>query len=254
MNKAGLQRLNGNTLKIIACIIMLIDHLGAAIIMPLNNGGFLPFSPFNRLNTVYRIIRAIGRTSFPIFCFLLVEGFTHTRSKFRYGLSLLIFGFISELPYDLAMNDQFFDMSDNNVFFTLFLGFLVMASIEFIQNFFSEKKLPAAISYVLCIVVTAGIGYLAHILNTDYSYRGVGLIAFFYIFRFFEPLNLITGYLILCTNAKEIYAFPAMILILMYNKKRGKNLGRYKYLFYAFYPAHLLILFLIRILLVRTVL
>ena len=98
-SKAGFRRLNGNTLKVIACIIMLIDHFGAAIILPLNNDGLLPFDiPFSQVKIVYDIIRAVGRTAFPLFCFLLVEGFVHTKSRLRYGLSLLIFGIISELP------------------------------------------------------------------------------------------------------------------------------------------------------------
>ncbi len=87
-----LRKINGNTLKLIACISMLIDHFAAAFIVPVFNNGFYDGDlSFETINTIYRILRGIGRTAFPIFCFLLVEGFIHTKDRLRYALSLFIF-------------------------------------------------------------------------------------------------------------------------------------------------------------------
>ena len=97
-----LRKLNGNMLKTIACICMLIDHIGAGIIFPVyKSGAQMGILPFEQVNFYYKILRFIGRSAFPIFAFLLVEGFFHTKNRLRYALSLFIFALISEYPYDL---------------------------------------------------------------------------------------------------------------------------------------------------------
>ncbi|RKM58195.1 conjugal transfer protein TraX [Butyrivibrio sp. X503] len=245
--KAEFPRLNGNTLKIIACITMLIDHIGAAIIYPLSAAGILPISmPYERLSLIYKIIRAIGRNSFPIFCFLLVEGFMHTKSRLKYAISLLVFGIISELPYDYAMSDAI-NFKDNNVFFTLLIGLLVIWAIDAINSFAGKKKLHFIVAPLLSVCIFATGALLAYLLKTDYSYRGITLITILYFFRYYTPINLIAGYLSIFYWKNEMYSLPAFLLMLLYNKKRGKNLGRFKYLFYAFYPAHLLIFHFIKL-------
>ncbi len=249
-HKAELPRLNGNALKIIACIIMLIDHIGAAVIYPLTDAGILPINmSFGQLNAIYRIIRAIGRSAFPIFCFLLVEGFIHTHSRVKYALSLLIFGIISELPYDYSMSGGINHLS-NNVFFTLFIGLLVISAIEFINNYAVKKELHFIIAPLLSGCITVIGALIAYYFNLDYSYRGVALIAVFYLFRFYTPYNLVIGYLIFLLGENGILSFPAFLLMYLYNRKRGKKLGRLKYLFYIFYPAHLLLLYGIQLYLI----
>ena len=96
--------LNSFQLKCIAIVTMLIDHIGA-IIFPTQMG-----------------FRIIGRFSFPIFCFLLVEGFHHTKDVKKYMIRLGIFALISEIPYDLAFRNVFLEFERQNVFFTLLLG------------------------------------------------------------------------------------------------------------------------------------
>ena len=250
--KAELPRLNGNTLKIIACISMVIDHIGAMLIYPLTAEGILPVSmSFEKLQLIYKITRAVGRSAFPIFCFLLIEGFLHTHSKLKYAISLLVFGIISELPYDYAKSDAL-DFSDNNVFFTLFLGLLVIWGIEQVNSFADKKKLHYLIPPILSGCVFGAGALLAHFLHTDYSYRGIVLITVLYILRFFIPLNLFAGYLTIFYRNNEVYSIVGFLLLYLYNRKRGKNLGRLKYLFYAFYPAHLLILYFVKLYLRQT--
>ena len=99
----GIKKINGLTLKVIACLVMLLDHLTAGIMLPVVKAGLYPDDiPFEKIKLIYDILRGIGRNSFPIFCFLLVEGFTHTKNRLRYALSLLLFGIISEPFFDVT--------------------------------------------------------------------------------------------------------------------------------------------------------
>jgi len=230
--------LSGSSLKIIAIITMLIDHIGAVVLL---HGYILPNSPMIALGTsiadvynVYLVLRFIGRIAFPIFCFLLVQGFIHTSNKRNYAVRLFIFALISEIPFDIAVNNALFTLDVQNVFFTLLIGFLVIWLIDK-----WEDKI-----YLHIIFIGLGM-YLAHLLATDYSYWGVALITAFYYFRAWPVLQTISGSLLLLWEAPAIIAF---IPINMYNGKRGLSM---KYFFYIFYPAHLLLLALIRYLIFK---
>ena len=257
------KRINGHTLKIIACITMLIDHITAGILLPVIRNKLYPESfTFDQMKMVYNILRGIGRSSFPIFCFLLVEGFIHTKSRLRYALSLLIFGLISEIPFDITFyaKEEVFNinilevlkankdyLNDHcNVFFTLLIGLLVIWGCDRIFKLLEEKPVHIAVSYLLCVIpVAAGI-LLAEKLHTDYHGYGVFLIVIFYILRPWEPIKIMAGYVFLLNMGTEYLAFPAFFLLLLYNKKRGRKLGNLKYVFYAFYPVHILAVYFFR--------
>ena len=110
-----IQFLSAAWLKSIAIISMLADHINKALIYPYlaSNHGFLAF--------VSDIFDIIGRIAFPLFCFMLVEGYFKTRSRKKYLLNLLIFGVISEVPFDMFTTASFFNMNWNNIMFTLAL-------------------------------------------------------------------------------------------------------------------------------------
>ena len=236
INLDRFKKISGHTLKIIACIIMLIDHLTAGIMLPVIRNRLYPDTiTFDQIKTVYTILRAIGRTAFPIFCFLLVEGFFHTKSRLRYTLSLLIFGLISEIPFDITFyaKKEIFNLNipevlaasrdrlseHCNVYFTLLIGLLVIWCCERIFNLLADKALPMAVSYLLSAVpVTAGI-LLAEKIHSDYHGYGVFLIVIFYIFRKFEPLNIFAGYVFLLNMGTEYYSLPGLILMYFYRKK-----------------------------------
>lgn len=225
-----LKGISGSTIKFIAIISMLIDHTAAIIVAAIPT-----YTP--TVYHVYNIMRDIGRLGFPIFCFLLVEGFMHTRSKGKYVFRLGLFALISEVPFDLAFNYQVFETGYQNVFFTLFLG---MLAIIFIDKLWNIHCLKLPFRYILCIPVLLAAMYLANFLRTDYSATGVVTIVAMYFLRNFKVAEMYTGCMVLTLDMlNEAYAFLAMIPIALYNGKRGLKM---KYFFYIFYPAHLLIL------------
>lgn len=222
--------LSGSTLKIIAICAMAIDHFAASIIY---YGILLPRKT-PRLTipnwdwfTIYMVMRCIGRIAFPIFCFLLIEGFLHTSNKQKYALRLFLFALISEFPFDLALFNTPFDLEHQNVFFTLLIGLLVIWAMEAAEKFRFYILLKAA-------AVLAG-GALALLLKTDYDYKGIIVIVVLYCLRYNQVLRTIVGCICLLWEAPACFAF---IPINLYNGKRGLSL---KYFFYAFYPVHLLI-------------
>lgn len=224
--------LSGSTLKLIAVVAMAIDHFAASI---LYHGILLPAAPISidsglyRVYQIYGIMRFIGRWAFPIFCFLLVEGFLHTSNRLRYALRLFLFALLSEFPFDWALFNTTITWEYQNVYFTLLIGLLTIWGIECLQEHAESFHLP------LCLLTIAAGCLLAWVLRTDYDYKGVILIVLLYIFRFQPLLRTLTGCLSLYWEAPACIAF---IPIAFYNGKRGLRL---KYFFYLFYPLHLLI-------------
>lgn len=224
---------SGSALKRIAILSMFIDH--AALVL-LYWGILYPNLPIiegTSIDTVYKIyklMRNIGRIAFPIFCFLLVEGFTHTSNRKKYALRLLLFACISEIPFDLAVSNTLFDPNTCNVFITLVLGLLTIWAMD---HFRDKVPLQILLALLGC--------YLAYRINSDYDYRGIILIVLLYYFRYDRSLQSFAGAISLYWEWPAMFAF---IPISMYNGTRG--ISR-KYFFYIFYPAHLLMLYMIKL-------
>lgn len=232
----------GSTLKIIAIVTMLIDHIGAVIF----ESGYMAayqnqwFGALSYENTLLiwqadRWLRRTGRIAFPIFCFLLVEGFFHTSNRKKYLGRLAVFALLSEIPFDLCFKYSILELSYQNVMFTLLIGLLTITLMDEVR-----KKQPA----LMFLPAAAGLaaGYL---MRTDYDWKGVLLITVLYLFHSFPLERTIAGCLSLLWEAPACLAF---IPINLYNGKRGRNI---RYFFYLFYPAHLFLLFLIRYALFR---
>lgn len=177
----------------------------------------------------------IGRLSFPIFAFLIVEGFHHTQNIKKYSIRLGIFALVSEIPYDLAFRGNVLDFYRQNIFFTLFLGLMCLW-------LYKRYKTNNQVVGVLAVCI---IGIISVLLKTDYSIYGIGMI---FAFDFFRDRRILA-----CGAAGVVnfmmgsgiqgLAILAMPIILAYNGKKGINL---KYLFYSFYPVHLIILYILR--------
>lgn len=241
--------ISGSTLKIIAIVVMLIDHIGAAIVerMAVRAAGggidlsdpqvFENMAP-NVMNFMIldMVLRFIGRLGFPIFCFLLIEGFLHTRNVWKYALRLFLFALISEIPFNLAFAGRVSYPEYQNVFFTLLIGLLVMISYSYIEKKTQWYKVVRVALYLVSFL--AGMA-AAQLLMTDYAAIGVFCIMMLYIFRKNKAAQIAAG----CISFLwETTAPLAFLPIAFYNGKRGIRL---KYAFYIFYPLHLFILYLI---------
>ncbi len=240
--------LTGANLKWMAIILMAIDHIGAVIVEPmLIHPTLYQVKDWDMLYNFYMVLRALGRFSFPMFCFLMVEGFGHTRSKAKYMRNIVIFAMISEIPFDLALKGALWDISYQNVFFTLALGLLAIWSGEEIKKRYlmmaiENSKEP--LIRIACIAAVAGIALIAELLNTDYG--AIGVIVIFILY--WRKENKVTGaffaWLILTLNSwLEVFCLPFVGAVKLYNGQRGKQ---NKYFFYFFYPVHLLLLYSIR--------
>ncbi len=166
---------SGSTLKILAVCFMVIDHLGQVV---LKNGIILnaPYSmftdeQFSILMATVNVCHILGRISFPIFCYLLVEGFIHTHNLKKYIFNLGIFAVVSEPIYDLANTGNLFSLNQQNVLFTLLLGLFVIAII---------KKCDKNIIISFFTILIGAI--MSYICKFDGWYYGIGLISVFYIF------------------------------------------------------------------------
>ena len=223
--------LSGSALKMLAIITMAIDH-SAAMLYPVIDAMRIPFSLGGKMITLYWIMRKIGRLAFPIFCFLITEGYQHTRNKMRYGLRVLIFAIISEIPFNLLFSNNLFDSNGQNVFFTLFLGLLM------IHVYNSQCK------QLIKFLAMVAVGVIATYLKADYGLNGVLLVFIIYLFRNTPSVQALLAYPLLSGG---VAAWVAFIPINLYNGNRGFiKSPMLKYAFYAFYPVHILILHLIK--------
>ena len=223
--------INGSWLKIIAVVSMLIDHI-AYLILPHFDLFCEPVEILGKEITVIKICRLIGRLAFPIFAFLITEGFSHTKNHKKYGMNLLAFAVISEIPYNLFLSGKAFNLGSQNVYFTLFLGFVALYILDNIKSD-TEKTI-----YILFVVV------LAIFLKGDYGARGVILIILLYLLKNQLPMASVLSYAVLSGG---VAAWCAFVPINMYNGKRGFIKGNVmKYAFYVFYPLHMLFLFAVK--------
>lgn len=309
--------INGTALKIIALVAMFIDHFTAVILQnklalliqaanlttAQERAAWISSHPLWTFGPV--ILRLIGRFGFPLFVYLLVEGYTHTRSVKKYAINLAVFAAISELPFNLGFESKLFYPGYQNVFLTLFLGLLCIwaidefgfkrewnkkASLLFfpavlvlgvfcgylfgigtpgaIINSFAEipvyyyclagalilfiimaiagRKWDDAkkVQFIAIALSISAFGTIAELLKTDYSGVGILTIAVMYLFRAKKVKAFALGCTVLTVlNLAEITAYFMLIPVSKYNGERGPKIN--KYFFYAFYPVHLGLLYLV---------
>lgn len=239
--------LSNSSLKLIAMVCMLIDHTAVVLLeqgyfadiiaqatdIDAMHAAISAMPHGEQLFALYSGMRLVGRMAFPIFCFLLAEGFTHTRNPLRYLLSLGVFALISEIPFDLATSGTYVDLSSQNVFFTLFFGALALYGIEYANG----KEWPK-VTYLFAFLIPA---LAAFLLKTDYGIYGVAFIVILYMMRTDRQNQTLSGVIL---GFFQVTAALAFLPIWFYNGKRGLSL---KWAFYLFYPLHLLALHAIRV-------
>lgn len=295
--------LTAQAIKVIAILSMLLDHIGYAVLIRVPAMSDI----HSTVNTVYSILRLLGRPAFPIYCFMLVEGIMHTRSPLKYASRMLLFAVLSEVPFDLAFYGQPFWKDHQNVYWTLLLGVLMLwvfrildekgtgiipaavlkpavlilvpaSTVWYVRRVISRKvytaMFPPVVLYVgagvlmliviylfinyiyskdsertaliLCadLIIMSAAAMLADLLKMDYKAAGIVAIAAMYMVRKNDVDRIIAGgvVLTLMSHPIEIATVLAIPFISRYNHERGHGM---KYLFYLFYPVHLLILYLI---------
>lgn len=228
-------------LRLMAMVFMLCDHLWATL---------YPYQQW---------LTDIGRLAFPIFAFLLVEGFVHTGSRSAYGKRLFLFALISEIPFNLLTAGGFVNPFHQNVLFTFCLGFLLLQILDRAKKKHWAVYLAAIAG---CSVLGYGVGMITFV---DYYGQGILTILAFYVFRDlrFGAAGLFLTLLYLNTALSggrvyqwqllgqqvEIYqqslALLALIPIFLYNGKPGRKSRWIQYSCYAFYPVHMLVLALL---------
>lgn len=233
------------SLHIMAMIFMLCDHLWGTII------------PGNDWLT------CIGRLTFPIYAFLIVEGYFHTKSLKKYVCRLLVFAVLSEIPFNLAMGSSLFFPIHQNVLWS----FLISIGLIHWNEKVKEKKVWKRILVIIATICIASIGGI--ITFVDYYNAGILMVLVFYFFRDkkwwcylaqlvcmwyinFEMLGGLSYEVNVFGQthfiARQGFALLALIPIWLYRGKQGYHSKALQYTYYAFYPVHLLILGLIKFL------
>lgn len=224
-----------NHIKLIALFTMVADHVGCL------------FVPAGKYPVFYLLLRGIGRISFPLICFLLVQGMFYTHSRRNYLLRLVWFALLSEIPFDLAFGGRWMDGSSQNVFFTLAIGLAVVWLLQTAEAC-PDLRLRLLVSV---LAVVGGMG-LAAVLRADYSIWGILFILAFYVGRNqFQMLFWLLVWICAAQGILEMAGLAALVFIRYYSPDLAGGRTRLPGLFfYFFYPVHLLLLCFLRFLLV----
>lgn len=237
----------GAHLKWLAMLMMLLDHAAVVFYEPVISHQLLRMDAQAYTQLVYRIymiLRCMGRFAFPVFCFLLTEGFFYTRSRVRYLRNLLIFAVLSELPFDIALYGKVCHWEHQNVFLTLALGFACIWLCSNAGEQLRQQKKNQTQFQCICVASVIACAALAAALHTDYGAVGVVVIWMLYELHAAPVKSAAVAWLLLgISNTLEFFSFPFVGAVYFYNGERGRQ---HKYFFYIFYPAHLLLLALLR--------
>lgn len=225
LRTANPHALNGAQLKVIAMVTMLIDHMAVVFLEQLYPY-VVDMAVFDTQTIVYITMRLIGRLAFPIFAYLLVVGFYHTKNIKKYAFRLGVFALISELPFDYAMLGRW-NWGYQNIFFTLLIGLLMLYLVDNGQS----RWLKGLYFLLACAV--------AHFLQVDYGFFGVIVIGMMALVRH-NP----NGYTV-PTAVILLYQFTAPLALIPIRQYDGTRGRQNKWLMYAFYPVHLAVLYLI---------
>ncbi|MDD5899463.1 MAG: TraX family protein [Lachnospiraceae bacterium] len=259
-----------NFLKIFAALTMLIDHAAVTLVYArlakfpeyltlifsadatAEELAAIP-ADYLTIYSMYSIMRLVGRIAFPIFAFLVFEGFLHTSDYKKYLLRVGLCALAAELPFNLIISTvapiygqtdgtaSLFYPQHQNTVFTLFLALLMLYAMK---RFETTEVLPKAafkqwFGQILCVLAACVIAVLTRV---DYSYIGILYVAVLYFFRNSKKLQILFGCIIfLSVNIASLLAF---VPIAMYNGTLIRS-KKFKYFFYIFYPVHLLVLYLI---------
>lgn len=229
-------------LKMFACIVMLIQTVGIAVIekglihldqytQESLNQAMSQDSRLMTLAGIGSIMQLIGGMAIPVFAFLLVEGFRNTSDYKKYLLTMIITALVSEIPYDLAICGKVWDLSSQNAMITMCICLIMLKCMELFSN-----SSGLAGSMVRILIMIAAIVWVS-IFRAEYGLCMVLLVTVFYVFDTKNVLKTVLGCIISLMYVTGPIAFYG---IWCYNGERKDRIN--KYVYYAFYPLHLLML------------
>jgi len=223
--------LSSFALRTLALASMIIDHAGLALFPDIG------------------LFRCIGRLAFPIYCFLIVQGYLHTRDIRAYGRRLLLFAIVSEIPFDLLIFGRIASAMEQNVLFSLLLGLLALQCSDTL----SKRPLHASTAVLaLCLCsMAANVSYGWLSIALCLGMRQAGKNRLHLMLYTAGTLLLYTFSLLFSGVAKSwvlvsLCALFAVIPLLLYNGRRGMRRPLLTFLFYAAYPLHMIALLVIR--------
>jgi hypothetical protein len=235
-------------LKLIACLTMLMDHIGYEILYPIYTSvsavNAVDLPEVRLLYKLYLLCRCIGRISLPIFAFLLVEGMHHTADRKQYALRLAAVAVLAEIPYNLVISGNI-SAPKQSIMATLLLGFL---AVHYMGKCRSITWKP---------LVLLPFAVLADVFRVEYGWEGVVLIALFELSKEMYSPNLVRigGMIILShympsrilhlgnfTMPMQVLSVLSMLFIVKYDRRKLTHSRAVQWGFYLFYPMHLLIL------------
>ncbi len=218
------QILDGTILKMIAMVTMVFDHVG---------DNFFPEQTWMRI---------IGRMAFPIFAFFVCEGYIHTRDRIRYLERMILFGLISEIPFDLVTAGKLLEFTHQNIMLTFAFAVTVLLCYDRITDKVKGRK-----GIVIGVMMMIASGIVSIVLGLDYNIAALAVIFVYYLLRersaVLRNIIAMAVHFLLRNVGIYVYGILGFLPLFLYNGKRGKGL---KWLFYVFYPGHLLLIYLIR--------
>lgn len=250
ISKSASQVLNRDVIKYIAMFTMLLNHIAHVLL--------------TRGTPLYLAFEEIGYFTAPVMCFFLVEGYQYTRSKVKYGGRLFFFAVLSQLPYHLA-----FHYGNLNMFFTLFCCFLVLVVLERVDSYLLQIALCFLLILITVISDWALVApILTLLLAKNWGEKGRMWASYVVIAVVFAVLNLQSNMMQNRMNGQEVILTVRAVcdtlcsgiavltagaaVLVFYNGERAKKGQNFsKWFFYFFYPGHLAILYLIKLVYIK---
>ncbi len=232
---------NASTLKSIACVLMLVDHMGMMLFPSL------------------LWLRMLGRLAFPIFAYQIARGAQHTRNFKKYALRLGVFALLSEIPFDLAVTGRIFSTAYQSVMLTLLLGLFCCGCVARL------KQKPFSFGGICALLALPMLAMAGEWLDSDYGAAGILTVLLFYLTgeqkwgRLLQlagmallHIGMLGGYLLHFSLFGIPLSFPlqgfallALPLIWADDGSLGKLSNFWRKALYLFYPMHLILLYLI---------
>ena len=232
--------LTNNALKIIACVSMIFDHIGV-IMFP---------------TAIW--LRAIGRLAYPLFAFCIAEGCYYTKDKIKHLIIIALLGVVIQL-----FEYVFLEMIDLSIFIVFSISIILIYLLDDIDKAIrNKKKITSIISISIFLALLVGLNILAYytlIFDANFGYYGIMVPVILYAIKkylnkhswwiYIDCIALVFLFVartFITKNVVVLFSFLVIPLLLMYNEKRGK--WKIKYFFYLFYPLHLVVIYLIKLL------